>query len=387
MSVATIPDLVEVAKSFIPQIEACRDQSERDRSLPAPLVQAMAKSGLFRIWIPKALGGYEADIETNIRLIEEVARVDGAAGWNVMIAGTGGMFAAYLPESAGREIYGDPLVVTAGAIAPKGRSVPADGGYRVTGQWPLASGCLHSTWLGGGSFVFEGEAPRTNEMGIPDLKILFLPRDECEILDTWYSAGLRGTGSHDFTAKDAFVPEEHSFSPMTAKSYYDSTLYRAGILSVFPYSVAAVALGIARGALDAFEELAGSKVATFSFSPLGERATVQDQVARAEALFRSARAFLYEAADSIWQSMVAGEPLSDEQEAVTHLACTHAGAACAQAVDIVYTLAGATSVYATSKLERCFRDVHVVTQHIGVSFQWYERTGKYFLGKGFSTFG
>jgi alkylation response protein AidB-like acyl-CoA dehydrogenase len=214
-----------------------------------------------------------------------------------------------------------------------------------------------------------------------------MPREDCEILDTWYSAGLRGTGSHDFIVKDVLVPAERSFSLMTARSPYDAPLYRAGILSVFPYSVAAVALGIARGALDALEDLAAGKVPTFSFATLRDKPAVQHQVAEAEALYRSARAFLYEAADSIWDSMVAGEPLTDEQEAVTHLACTNAGAASARAVDTVYTLGGATSVYATSRLERCLRDVHVVTQHIGVSFQWYERTGKYFLGQPFQQFG
>lgn len=389
MSIATIPDLVEVAKSFIPQIEASREQSERERSLSAPLVRAMAESGLFRIWIPKALGGYEADIETNLRVIEEVAQADGAAGWNVMIAGTGGMFAAYLPESAGREIFGDPLAITAGALAPKGRAEPADGGYRLSGQWPLASGCHHSTWMGGGSFIFEGggDAPKLNEQGIPDLRVFFVPKDECEILDTWYSAGLRGTGSHDFVVKDAFVPAERTFALLNGKPYYDGPLYSAGILSVFSLPVAAVALGIARAALDAFEELAGAKTPTFSFSTLRDKTTVQAQVARAEALVRSARAFLFETAASIWETMSAGDPLSEEQETLVHLACPHAAAACAEAVGIVYTLGGATSVYATSKLERCFRDVHVVTQHIAVSPQWYERTGQHFLGMGLARFG
>jgi alkylation response protein AidB-like acyl-CoA dehydrogenase len=383
----TATDLVAAAQALAPVIEAHRDRSERDRTMPPELVRAIAKAGLFRIWIPKTLGGYEADLETNLRVIEEISRMDGAAGWNVMIAGTGGMFAAFMPETAAREIYGDPFSTVAGALAPKGRAVPVDGGHRLAGQWPLASGCLHASWLAGGSFIFDGDgqSPRMGELGIPDLKLFFLPKAECEILDTWYSAGLRGTGSHDFVVRDRLVPEDRAFSLM-GKAYHDGTLYRAGILNVFSPPVAAVSLGIARAALDALEELAGAKVPTFTFAALRERASVQAQVARAEALYRSARAFLFEVAGSVWDTMSAGDQLSEEQEALIRLSCVHTAEACAEAVGIVYTLAGASSIYANSRLERCFRDVHVVTQHIAVSYQWYERTGQYFLGMGLGRF-
>jgi alkylation response protein AidB-like acyl-CoA dehydrogenase len=380
-------ELVDIARSFAPQIEACRGESERNRSLPAPLIRAMAQAGLFRVWIPKALGGLEADIETNLRVIEEVSRSDGAAGWNVMIAGTGGMFSAYLPPSAGREIYGDPLAISAGALAPKGRAVPADGGYRLTGRWPLASGCQHAGWLAGGSFIFDGEAPRLGENGIPDLHFFFLPKAECEIIDTWHSAGLRGTGSHDFAVTHAFVPGDRILSLLNGKPYYDGALYRAGIISVFNPPVAAVALGIARSAIDTFVELAGGKMPAFSTKLLRDRGTVQAQVAQAEALLRSARAFLFETVAGMWETMCAGDKLSDEQEALSRLACVHTARACAEAVDIAYTLGGATSVYTASKLERCFRDVHVVTQHAAVGFSWYERSGQHFLGMGMPLFG
>jgi alkylation response protein AidB-like acyl-CoA dehydrogenase len=383
----TSTDLIAAAQALAPKVEAYRDQSERERTLPAGLVGAIQETGLFRIWVPRSLGGYEADLETNLRVIEELARMDGAVGWNVMIAGTGGMFSAFMPESSAREIFGDPRSTVAGALAPKGRAVPVDGGYMLSGQWPLASGCLHASWLAGGSFIFDGDgqAPRMGGQGIPDLKLFFFPKDECEILDTWYSAGLRGTGSHDFTVKDQLVPESRAFSLM-GKAHHHGTLYRAGILNVFSLPVAAVALGIARAALDAFEELAGAKTPTFSMATLRDRTTVQASVAKAEALHRSARALIYETAESIWDTMCAGDELSEEQEALVRLSCVHAGAACAEAVDIVYTLAGATSVYATSKIERCFRDAHVVTQHIALSFQWYERTGQYFLGMGLARF-
>jgi alkylation response protein AidB-like acyl-CoA dehydrogenase len=387
VTATNVEDLVGVAKSFAPRIEAARDRSERERSMPGELARALAEAGLFRIWVPRALGGFETDIATNIRIVEEVSRVDGAAGWNVMIAATGGMFAAYLPPDAGREIYGDSNVITAGAIAPKGRAVPEGNGYRVSGRWPLASGCHNAAWLGGGSFIFENEAPRLASNGIPDLHFFFFPKEEVTILDTWYSGGLRGTGSHDIEVQDAFVPADRTFSIVESKPFYDGTLYRSSIISIFGMPLAAVALGIARAAIDDFIELAGGKTPAMTAALLRDRPTVQAQVGEAEALLRSARSFLLDAAAASWEQMLKGGPLTEEQEAVNRLAGTYTARSCARAVDLVHDLAGATSVYESSKLERCFRDVHVVTQHIIVGQSWYERTGKYFLGLGLQRFG
>jgi alkylation response protein AidB-like acyl-CoA dehydrogenase len=379
-------ELVDVAKSFAPQIEAYREESERERSMPAPLARALAEAGLFRIWEPQAIGGLEADIDTNLRVVEEISKADGAAGWNVMIATTGGMFSAYLAPDVGREVYGDPCAITAGAIAPKGRAVAVDTGYRLSGRWPLASGCMNATWMGGGGFVFDGDTPRVAG-GIPDLTLFMMPRSETTIIDTWNSAGLRGTGSDDFEARDVFVPAKRTFSLLTGKPFYDGPLYRAAIISLFSPPVAAVSLGIARAALDEFVALASGKMPAFTTTILRDKPTVQAQFGKAEALVRSSRALLFEVSGSLWESMCAGAPITDEQQVMTRTACAYAAKSCAEAVTMVYTMGGATSVYETSRLARCFRDVHVVTQHIAVQEQLFERTGKYFLGLGFQPFG
>ncbi len=226
-----------------------------------------------------------------------------------------------------------------------------------------------------------------DENGIPDLRVYMLPKSDTTIIDTWYSAGLRGTGSNDFEVQDIFVPAERTFSLLNGKPYYDGALYRASILNVFSPAVAAVALGIARAAIDAFVELASGKMPVFTTTVLRDRPTVQAQVGQAEALVRSARALLFEVAGSLWESMCAGDALTDEQQALVRLACANTAKSCAEAVDIVYTMGGATSVYESSKLERCFRDVHVVTQHIAVQQQLFERVGKYYLGLGLQLFG
>jgi indole-3-acetate monooxygenase len=198
MSGAAPSSFIDAAKGLAPQIQASAEEIERSRRLPLPLVKAMAQAGLFRLWIPRALGGEETDPMTLVRVVEEVSRADGAAGWCMAIGGEYGAFGGYLPADAAREIYGsDPLVRTAGAFRPFGEAVVANGGYRVTGRWPLGSGCQHSAWIVGGCRIIDGDRPRLGPDGTPATRILFFPADACEILDTWHSIGLRGTGSHD----------------------------------------------------------------------------------------------------------------------------------------------------------------------------------------------
>jgi alkylation response protein AidB-like acyl-CoA dehydrogenase len=186
---------------------------EQSRRLPLPLVEAITEAGLFRLWIPRSLGGEETDPMTLVRVVEEVSRADGAAGWCVAIGAEYGVFGGYLPAEAAREIYGsDRSVRTAGALRPFGDAIVVPGGYRVTGRWPLGSGCQHSGWIVGGCRVLEDNKPRLRHDGTPVARLLFFSASDCEIIDTWNSIGLRGTGSHDYAVSDVFVPEARSLS-------------------------------------------------------------------------------------------------------------------------------------------------------------------------------
>jgi indole-3-acetate monooxygenase len=382
-SVAAEPGLIDAAKALAPFILSCRDESERERSLPRALVTALAQADLLRIYVPRSLGGLETNSLICLRVLEELAKADGAVAWNAMNWIAGGLYGARLGEAAAREIYGqDPSVVISASLAPKGRAQGEDAGYRLTGRWPLASGCAHASWLVAGAVVMEGDQPRFRSDGAPDVRLMFVSRSECEIIDTWHAVGLRGTGSNDFAVQDVFVPHERTFAFPDGPAQEPGPLYRGSILDMLVPMLGAIALGVARDALDTFSELAGRKVPTRTASLLRDRATVQMQVAQAEALVRSARSLLLETMGALWESLSAGESLTEEQDALRWLASVHAATSCAHAVDMVYTLGGATSVYATSRLERCFRDIHVVTQHLGVSpWQW-ERVGRSFLGLG-----
>jgi alkylation response protein AidB-like acyl-CoA dehydrogenase len=272
-----------------------------------PLVAALRASGFLRLWLPRELGGLEADPETVSTLIERVAELDGSVGWNFLVAVAHGQFAGYLPETAAQAILGpNPDVIIATSFGPGGRAVLVDGGYRVSGRWSFASGIHQAEWLCGGCVVFEGENPRLGPNGDPGRLVMFFPAKQAEILDTWHTGGLRGTGSQDFTVTDVFVPDGYGFDLQRTTGRTDGPLYRQPFLgNLHGVAFAAVALGIARHAISAFAELAGGKVpAGRSRALLRERPLAQMQVAQADALVSAARAFLLDATRQAWTSVV-----------------------------------------------------------------------------------
>ena len=371
---------IDAAKGLAPQIQAFADEIEQSRRLPPSLVDAIAQAGLFRLWIPRALGGEETDPLTFVRVIEEISKADGAAGWCVALCGGNNIFGGYLPADAAREIYGsDPDVRTAGAFRPTGDAIVVDGGYRVTGQWPLASGCQHSNWIVGGCRILDGEQPRLKPDGTLVTRILFFRAAECEILDTWHSIGLRGTGSHDFTVADVFVPATHSIS-LREPQVEPGPLYALPTIALFSTGLAAVALGIARHAIDILTTLAGTKMASRSRQSLRDDSTLQANLGRAEALLRSGRAFVYDVLGEAWEVVNAGRTLTLEQRAALWLASTHAANTAKEATELMFSAGGSASPYTSSGLERCVRDIHTVAQHIIVAAPNYQMVGQAFLG-------
>src|SRR5262245_22534837 len=271
-------------RGLAPRIAAAADTIEQERRLPRPLVDALVAAGVFRMCIPRGLGGAEVTPYTLVRVLETIAAADGSAGWSAMIGTTSGVASAYLPIETAREIYGPPAAVTGGAFAALGRATPVDGGYRVSGRWPFASGCEHCTWLMGGCVIADGQSVRRLPSGAPDARLMLFPPGEARIIDTWTVAGLRGTGSHDIAVDDALVPAARSFSLVTDRPYHRSPLYAFPVFGLLALGIGAVALGIARAAIDELVRLARAKTPTHSRRLLAERATVQVDVAKAEAL-------------------------------------------------------------------------------------------------------
>jgi len=373
---------IESARSLAPRIASAAPEIERGRRLPAELARAMAELGLFRMLVPRAFGGLEVGPETMIETIAEIARADGSAGWCLAIGVTSGVMSAYLPEPAAREIYGDPGAITGGVFHPRGRAVVDGSRYRVSGRWPFASGCENCTWLMGGCLVFdaaEDRRPRSRPSGSPEARLVLFRAGEAEILDTWTVSGLRGTGSHDIAVTDLPVPVERS-AWLADPPVQSGPLYAFPVFGLLALGIAAVALGIGRGAMEDVLALAGEKVPTGGRRALAERQAVQAQVARAEALLRAARAHLLDAVGDAWRCALGGAPFSLRTRALLRIAATDAVRSAAQAVDLLYEVGGATSIYDTSALQRRFRDIHTATQHAMVAPPTYELAGRVLLG-------
>jgi alkylation response protein AidB-like acyl-CoA dehydrogenase len=368
---------------ILPALEESRESAEQERHVPVSVVTAMRDAGLLSAWVPKEYGGDEVDLPIFMEAVERIARVDSAAGWVFSTGAAGPLLTAFVPKESAQEVYADgPSVLLPGASAPNGRAVPVAGGYQLSGRWPLASGSHHGDWLGIIALVFDGGAPRMDAHGAPDFKSMFLPKADVELIDTWHSLGMRGTGSVDLVIQDAFVPEHRVFSVFTAEPQVAGPLYRLGVLPLFAMTVSSVLPGIARAAIDAFVELAKAKTPTFSQTGLATRPTIHAEVARVEATLQSARAFLYEVANEMMRSVQEGNAVSEELEARRRLACANVGASCRQVVDTLFTLAGSTPIYSGHRLERCLRDIHTASQHLFVSPVWWEKTGQYYFGLG-----
>jgi indole-3-acetate monooxygenase len=371
---------VQAARALTPTIRGLRADIERERSLPATLVKQMADAGFFSLWLARALGGPELNILDYFRIIGELSRADGAVGWCTMVSAGYSRFSGFLADSVAREIFGDGSTIVAGTINPTGKAVAAPGGFRVSGRWGYGSFIQHSTWTVGNCIVHDGDKPRRGGDGAPDMRLMLFPTSAVEIIDTWRVGGLRGTGSHDFQVSDVFVPEDHAIAGFAAKPTQPGTLYAAPFITVFAMCLASVPLGIARAAIDAFVELAEAKTPVGSPGRLREKASAQADVGRAEALLSSARAFMFDEANKLWDTVAAGDVPSLRQRAIARLAAAQAASASAQAVDLLYNAAGGTALYESNVIERCFRDVHATTQHVGTSSANFELSGRVLLG-------
>ncbi len=375
------PRPLEAARRLAPTLRAAAVLTEQERRLPDHLIAALTEAGIFRMCVPRALGGGEVDPTTLVETLATLAEGDGSAAWSAMIGATSGTVSAYLPEEAAAEIYGsDPTTVTGGVFAPLGRAIVVPGGYRVTGRWAFASGCEHCAWLMGGCVMLADGKPRLLPSGAPDTHLLLFPAREVEIVDTWTVAGLRGTGSHDLAVADLFVPAARGVSVFTERPRHPGPLYVFPFFGLLALGIAAVALGLARGAVDELRRLAGGKTPAGSRRLLAERSLVQIQVAEAEATLRAARAFLFDAVDKAWATASGTGALSLEERALVRLASTHAALSAARVVVFLFNAAATTEIYTTSPLQRQFRDVHVLTQHVMVSPPTLELTGRILLG-------
>lgn len=368
------------ARTLAPEIAARAADTEAQRRLPADLAAAIAAAGLFRIAVPARLGGAEATPADIFATLETLGAADAATGWCTMIAATTALTAAYLPEPHASRIFGDPATITGGVFAPMGKAIVDGDDYIVTGRWSWASGSANCQWLVGGALIFDNGTLRTHADGTPDHRMMFMPRAEVELIDTWDSVGMRGTGSGDMAATAVRVPQGRSVSFLTDTPRDGGALYKFPPFGLLALGIAAVAAGNARAALDDFRALATAKKAAGSARTLAERGTVQAEYARADAALEAARALVHHDIAAAWALATAGEPFPIAIRARLRRAATHLVRTSSDVVRTAYDLAGGTAVYAGSPLQRRFRDAHVATQHMMVAPPTWELTGRVLLG-------
>ena len=379
--------VLRAAIGLAEQIRAASAEIERGRRLPAGIAAAMKDAGVFGMVMPRAWGGLEVDPLTQFRVIEALAMADGSVGWCAMIGCDGGYMTAFLDQDVGRAMYPDLLMATAAAATTTGQAVRVPGGYRVSGRFPFVSGCNHCEWLWLGCVVHENGVARVDGNGVPETRQCFVRLSECDILDTWHTTGLRGTGSNDVVVRDVFVEEARTFS------FQDPALIkRPGPLYAFPFLFiakgAAPALGVARHAIDAVIESAATKPARRY--TVGERIEaakvlrddvyVQDAVGRAETHLAAARAYYFDVMGDLWVTLLAGRQPSERQVALFTAAYAHVVGVCVDVVQLVYKAAGGTAVYQKGPLDRCLRDVLTMNQHVIGTSRTYEMAGRLLLG-------
>jgi indole-3-acetate monooxygenase len=370
-------EIEQVARDISRLARELAVETDRVRQLPEELVVPLRDSGLLRAGAPVEVDGSELAPAAALRCAEEVARGDASAGWCVSIAITSSLLAAYLPPEAREELFGGGQGIAAGVWAPRGKARPVDGGVVVSGQWAFCSGITHADLLFAGCFV-ENAASPSSERPVPS--IIALPKEDLEVLDSWHTLGLRGTGSHDAVAQEVVVPGARVFSLFDGP-VLNRSLYRFPIFGFFALSIAAAALGNARAAIDALVELAAGKVGLGSSRTLAERSGTQAAVAAAEASLSAARALYYATIDAAWRAAQLDQPVPVALRNDLRLAATHAVRTSAEIARAMYDLAGGSAIYDHSPLQRHFRDAHTATAHFQVNEASRELPGRILLGR------
>jgi alkylation response protein AidB-like acyl-CoA dehydrogenase len=370
-------ELVRLAGEISELARELAPVSERERRLAPELLARLRASGLMIAGAPREVDGLELPPGLALRCAEEVARGDASAGWCVSIAATSSLLAGYLEPATRAELFADTEGIAAGIFAPRGRARTVDGGVVVSGRWAYCSGIMHASVLFAGCFIDAGDAQGASG---PKPSSVAMLRDELEVLDTWHTLGLRATGSHDTVADELFVPATRTLSVLDGP-LIDRPLYHFPAFGYFAASIAAAALGNARGALDEFATLAATKVGQGSTRTLAERSATHAAVAAAEASLRGARRLYYEAIEAAWRAAHEDEPVSVTLRNDLRLAATQATRTSADVVRSLYDLAGGPAIYDESPLQRRFRDAFTATAHFQVNAASRELQGRILLGQ------
>ncbi|MGE0601749.1 MAG: acyl-CoA dehydrogenase family protein [Dehalococcoidia bacterium] len=376
-----VDELLAKVEEIRPVIERNRDWNEEHRRLADEVYDAMINAGLFRMTAPNAFGGFEMHPSDIMRVYFSVAKIDIAAGWNLNIGASGAHTLATFPAAGGEEIYATgPDLIAAGSLNPPAKATRVEGGWRVSGRLPFASGCQRAAWLGALCIATnESGVERDPTTGRPLLLFVFMPRSEARVIETWNTMGMRGTGSHDIEFDSVFVPHlrVRIESKETAPAFA-GPLYRTPGFVIIGQAVPVLAA--AERAADELVSLAATKVPGLSRSKLAEHETAQHHMGKARTFIEAAKSFMYDTLNDGYDHAAAGEPASLALEKRAQMAARFLAEAGTTAMDLVFEAAGTTGFMQSHGFERCFRDVHSLAQHTGHAPGRYASVGKVEFG-------
>ena len=370
--------ILAAAGALVPEIEKRAPEIASLRRLPVDLVAKLKAAGVFRMPMPRAWGGPEMTPRAQVEVIEVLSTADPSVGWCVMIGSDAGFYGAFLDDGPARELFADLDLVTAGLVQPAGQARRTDGGYRVSGRWAFGSGCTHADVIAAGCIVLEDEKPVMTRSGLPETRIALAPASSWKILDTWYTTGLAGSGSNDYSVDGLFVPAEHSFS------LFESARRREPLYAfngLFFANMGGVPLGLARRAIDTVRTLAGEKRVVPDFVLLKDLPRVRSALARAEMMLGASRAYTYETLDAVWRSLVERGGLSRELRLALGLSRANAFRVARDVALLMVDTAGTSAIYATSPLDRLVRDSLTMMQHITAQERTLEMLGALVVGE------
>ncbi|MFY0611739.1 MAG: acyl-CoA dehydrogenase family protein [Hyphomicrobiaceae bacterium] len=378
----TRAQLLERAKSVVPVLRDAAPRIEQARELPDDVVAALHSAGLFRLLLPKSVGGDEIDLRTHAELLEIVATADASATWCLSQGAGCAMSAAFLNNEVARRLFGPSNAVLAWGAGAQGKAVAVDGGYRVTGTWPFNSGCMHATLLGAHSRIFEADgSPRNRADGRQLDRTLILPREKATVTDVWHVMGLKGTGSNTFSVEDLFVPEEETIDRENLDELSETgPLYLFSASLAYGVGFAALQLGIARGILDDLQHLASTKTPRGSGALLRDSSVFQSQLARTEGRYRAARAYLHMTADEVYRNVAAAGEITLDDRVTMKLATVHTIHEAVEIITDAYRHAGNDAIFPDNHFERRLRDAYTASQQTQARVQNFTTIGRHLLG-------
>ena len=374
---------IAAARRLIPLLREAGPRIDAIRELPEDVLDGMHAAGMFRLLVPRSLGGAELLPATYIQCVEAIAAGDGSTAW-CMNQGSGcSMTAAYLAPDVAREVFGHGRDVLAwGQARGRARADKVPGGWRVTGTWLFASGSRHASWLGAHCPVFDADGTqRRDPDGNAVERTMLFPREQASIEDVWQVLGLRGTGSDTYSVENLFIADDHAVERDDAEERReDGLLYRFTSMNIYAAGFGAVGLGVARGMLDDFTRLASAKTPALTKTAMRDSAVVQSLVGLSDARLRAARTWLIAVLEEAQRGAAARGHLTEQDRLDIRQAATFAIHQSREVVNAVWHEAGATAIFDSGPFERRFRDMNTVSQQVQGRASHFETIGQHMMG-------